>query len=95
MLAKGLLPALKIRLITNGSLMHRPGVQAGVAAIGQAGGEIWFKVDRVGTAATEIVNAIAVQPEVVKRNLQTCADLAPTWVQTCWFALDGQAPDEE
>jgi len=95
LLAKGLLPALKIRLITNGSLMHRPVVQAGVAAIGQVGGEIWFKVDRVGTAATEIVNAIAVQPEVVKRNLQTCADLAPTWVQTCWFALDGQAPDAE
>jgi len=94
LLAKGLLPALKIRLITNGSLMHRPVVQAGVAAIGQAGGEIWFKVDRVGTAATEIVNAIAVQPEVVKRNLQICADLAPTWVQTCWFALDGLAPDE-
>ena len=22
-----------------------------------------------------------------------CAGLAPTWVQTCWFALDGQEPD--
>lgn len=90
---KGLRSALKLRLITNGSLLHRPAVQRGIAAIGKVDGEVWFKVDRVGVAATEVVNAIAVQPEVVLRNLQTCADLAPTWVQTCWFALDGQAPD--
>lgn len=84
---------VKIRLITNGSLMHRPTVQEGVKMIGEASGEVWFKVDRVGVAATEAVNAIPVQPATALRNLQTCAALAPTWVQTCWFALDGNPPD--
>lgn len=87
------LDEVKIRLITNGSLMHRPAVQEGVRMIGEALGEVWFKVDRVGVAATEIINATPVQPATALRNLQTCAALAPTWVQTCWFALDGNPPD--
>lgn len=89
---RGLLPEVKIRLITNGSLLHRPAVQAGVGAIGSAGGEVWFKLDRVGEAATQAVNGVPLQPARVLRNLRACAGLAPTWVQTCWFAVDGTAP---
>lgn len=89
---RGLLPQVKIRLITNGSLMHRPAAQEGVRTIGEAGGEVWFKVDRIGEVATQVVNGVPSAPATVRRNLETCAGLAPTWVQTCWFALDGQAP---
>lgn len=90
--ARGLLPAVRIRLITNGSLLHRPAVQAGIAAIGDAGGEVWFKLDRVGEAATQAVNGVPLPAARVLRNLETCAGLAPTWVQTCWFAVDGEPP---
>ena len=93
LLKRDLLKTVKIRLITNGSLLHRPAVQRGIWVIGEVGGEVWFKIDRVGLAATRRVNEIAVNPEVVQRNLQTCADMAPTWVQTCWFSMDGQSPD--
>lgn len=89
---RGLLPQVKIRLITNGSFMHRPAVQEGVRAIGEAGGEVWFKVDRIGETATKAVNGVPSAPATVGRNLETCAGLAATWVQTCWFALDGRAP---
>jgi hypothetical protein len=37
---------LLVRLITNGSLMHRPEVQRGVRHLAELGGEVWFKVDR-------------------------------------------------
>lgn len=90
-----LLPRVTIRLITNGSLVHRVAVQEGIAALGRAGGEVWFKVDRSGTAATAAVNGLAVDDDRVRRNLGLCASLAPTWVQTCWFAIDGLAPDAE
>lgn len=83
--------AAKIRLITNGSLLHRPTVQEGIAAIGASSGEIWFKVDRVGAAA-EAINGVPLEELRVMRNLRTCAGLAATWVQTCWFAIDGRAP---
>ncbi|MDQ5946518.1 MAG: hypothetical protein QG619_1941 [Pseudomonadota bacterium] len=89
-----LLPAIKLRLITNGSLLHRTGVQAGIRRIGEVDGEIWFKVDRATASGMETVNKIALDPQKVLAGLNTCAELAPTWLQTCWFAFDGAAPDE-
>jgi len=91
----GLNSGLKIRLITNGSLLHRPAVQEGIRSLGEAGGEVWFKIDRVGAASTRQVNGVPQEPKVVLERLRTCATLAPTWVQTCWFAWDGQYPSLE
>lgn len=89
-----LLPAIKLRLITNGSLLHRPGVKTGIRRIGEVGGEIWFKVDRATESGIEAVNKIALDPAKMLANLNVCADLAPTWLQTCWFSLDGKTPDK-
>jgi hypothetical protein len=90
------LPAdLKLRLITNGSLLHRPAVQTGIAALGGRGGEVWFKLDRGTAAGMLAVNKTIMEPAKVLANLLVCASLAPTWVQTCWFASDGQGPGEE
>ena len=91
----GLLNSVKLRLITNGSLMHRPAVQQGIAAIGAFDGEIWFKLDRATESAIERVNGIRIAPEKVRESLLLCAGLAPTWIQTCYFAIDGQAPGEQ
>ncbi len=82
-----------LRLITNGSLLHRSAVQDGIRRLGEAGGEVWFKLDRATAVEVAAINGVAWAPEKAARNLETCAALAPTWVQTCWFALDGQAPD--
>ncbi len=90
----GLLDSLKLRLITNGSLLHRPEVQRGIARIGAIDGEIWFKVDRATEEAIARVNGIRLAPEKIEAALLRCADLAPTWVQTCYFAIDGQESSE-
>ena len=89
-----LLPKTRLRLITNGSLLHRPAVQSGIRRIGELGGEVWFKVDRATAAGIEAVNKIALAPEKMLAKLETCCELAPTWIQTCWFAMDGKAPNE-
>ena len=86
----GLLAGLPIRLITNGSLMHRPSVQQGIGRLGELGGEVWFKIDRATPAGIEVVNGVRLAPEKVRESLLACALLAPTWVQTCYFALDGE-----
>lgn len=83
---------LPVRLITNGSLLHRPAVQDGIRMLGELGGEVWFKVDRATAAEVGVINGVPLDAEKVRRNLGLCAGLATTWVQTCWFALDGQAP---
>ncbi|WP_153145957.1 radical SAM protein [Dechloromonas sp. H13] len=89
----GLAGTLPVRLITNGSLLQRPAVQEGIRVLGELGGEVWFKVDRATAADVMAINGVPLEAEKVRRNLESCASLATTWVQTCWFALDGQAPD--
>ncbi len=83
-----------IRLITNGSLLDRKTVQAGIARIGRAGGEVWFKFDAGSAAGLARINGTRLRPEVAARRLARCAALAPTWVQTCLFRLDGALPAE-
>ncbi|MDR1996496.1 radical SAM protein [Azonexus sp.] len=89
----GLGGKLMLRLITNGSLVHRPNVAAGIRRLGELGGEVWFKLDRAQPEAMAEISGVPLAPARVAANLARCAALAPTWVQTCWFALDGRAPD--
>jgi wyosine [tRNA(Phe)-imidazoG37] synthetase (radical SAM superfamily) len=80
------------RLITNGSLLHRPDVQSGIRRLGELGGEVWFKLDRASADEILEINGVPGVPDRISRALETCSGLARTWVQTCWFALDGRAP---
>lgn len=91
----GLLGNLPVRLITNGSLMHRPDVQLGIQRLAEFDGEVWFKVDRAIAAEMAEINGVPGVPEKTAKNLEICAGLARTWVQTCWFALDGVMPSAE
>ena len=91
----GLDRTVKIRLITNGSLLGRRVVQEGLRRLGELGGEAWFKVDAGTTEGYRRINNVALSPESVVRNLRRCAKLCSTWVQTCIFALDGVNPTEE
>ena len=89
----GLAGKLPVRLITNGSLLHRRTVQDGIRTLGELGGEVWFKLDRGTPAEVEAINGVPMDAQRIRRDLAQCATLATTWVQTCWFALDGAAPD--
>ena len=90
-----LLDRLTLRLITNGSFLHRLPVRQGIARIGAANGEVWFKVDRASAKGMDLVNGVRRTPGRVKSALLQCANLAPTWVQTCYFAIDGMGPDDD
>jgi wyosine [tRNA(Phe)-imidazoG37] synthetase (radical SAM superfamily) len=88
----GLLGKIRVVLITNGSLVLRPAVQAGLARMKRLNGEVWFKLDRVGEAATRAVNSVAVTPEKQLERLRAAATACPTWIQSCFFAEDGAPP---
>lgn len=90
----GLLGRIKLRLITNGSLLDRPGVPEGVAHLARCNGEVWFKVDAATATGITRINDVHLKPEGVLQRLRGCAQRCPTWVQTCVFALDGRPPDE-
>lgn len=82
-------------LITNGSLMLRPEVQAGIKTLAEAGGVVWFKVDRLLPESMKRINGISYKPEQIQHRLNVACSLAPVWLQTCWLAWDGEAPGAE
>ena len=87
---------LKLVLITNGSLMQRDNVQQGLRRMAQLNGEVWFKLDRASEEGMLRVNDTRTTMVKVRQNLTTAIACCPnTWLQTCWFALDGVAPSKQ
>lgn len=87
--------ALKIVLITNGSLIHRPTVQAGLKRMGELNGEVWFKFDRASSKERQRINNTSISLRKIQDHLRIAALLCPTWLQTCVFQLDGMPPSDE
>ena len=92
---RGLLDSVKLRLITNGSLIDRAVVKRGLTRLGAVNGEVWFKVDAGDAATMARINGVRQRPDLVAKRLSLAARLCPTWVQTCLFSLDGKLPSEE
>lgn len=86
---------VKLLLITNGSLAHRPAVLEGIRHMASLNGEVWFKFDRATPAGMHLVNDTETDPQRHHQRLKAVAGLCPTWVQTCMFALDGMPPSED
>jgi hypothetical protein len=86
---------VKTILITNGSLLYRSGVQQGLRDMAKLNGEVWFKLDRASDAGMLLVNDTHVSMSKVRDNLITAISCCPTWLQTCWFALDGVPPSRQ
>ncbi|MDR2614640.1 MAG: radical SAM protein, partial [Candidatus Accumulibacter sp.] len=91
--AFGLLDRLKLRVISNGSLMHQRRVQKAIARIGELGGEVWFKIDRGTAEGIRRVNGTPTTPDRIRKAVSICAQRAATWIQTCLFRIDGDPPD--
>jgi wyosine [tRNA(Phe)-imidazoG37] synthetase (radical SAM superfamily) len=85
---------VQIVLITNGSLVHKPEVQAGLAELARVGGVAWYKLDSATTAGQERMNNAHAGIERARSNLVIAARTCPTWIQTMALARDGEPPAE-
>ncbi|HCI13737.1 MAG: radical SAM protein [Gallionellales bacterium GWA2_60_142] len=88
----GLPEDVKTVLITNGSLLYREDVQRGLRELAKINGELWFKLDRASESGMQAVNDTRIALDKVRANLILAISACPTWLQTCWFALDGVPP---
>lgn len=85
---------IKVRLITNGSLMDKPQVLESMKHLARINGEVWFKADAGTTEGVAKINDVNIKiPSVIKR-IKACAANCPTFVQTCMVAIDGIAPTD-
>ncbi|CAN5715938.1 hypothetical protein BH11MYX4_BH11MYX4_36420 [soil metagenome] len=87
--------ALPVILITNGTMVGRKPVQAGIRRLAALGGEVWFKLDRATAAGILEMNGTRVLPAHHLARLRTCAALCPTWVQSCFVTRRGEPPSAE
>ena len=87
---------IKLVLITNGSLIQRENVRQGLKLMAKLDGELWFKLDRASEKGMSLINDTRTSLDKVRENLTTAIACCPnTWLQTCWFALDGSPPDKQ
>ena len=85
---------IKVRLITNGSLMDKQTVLDSVSHLAKCNGEVWFKVDAGTKEGIARINDVTLNPESHIERLKKCAAVCPTFIQTCMFGLDGEPPTE-
>ena len=86
--------AIKIRLITNGSLMDKPTVLNSMKHLAKCNGEVWFKLDAGTKAGIARINDVTLNPQSHIERLKHCAEVCPTFIQTCMFEIDGEPPKE-
>jgi wyosine [tRNA(Phe)-imidazoG37] synthetase (radical SAM superfamily) len=86
----GLAERTELVLITNGSLVHKPTVQAGLRRLAEAGGRVWFKLDAGTDGGLARINTNRAGLARTRSNLRLAAGLCPTWIQT--LALDWNGP---
>jgi len=90
-----LLHKIKIRLITNGSLMHKESVLEGIQVLAKMNGEVWFKVDAALEESTKLINQVNIKPQQAIDRLKRCSEICPTFVQTCIFTIDNKEPNNK
>jgi wyosine [tRNA(Phe)-imidazoG37] synthetase (radical SAM superfamily) len=54
---------IKVRLISNGSLMDKPAVLASLKQLAKLNGEVWFKLDAGTEAGIARINDVHIKPE--------------------------------
>lgn len=91
---EGLARKIPVVLITNGSLVREPHVRAGLEALRDLGGVVWFKLDSATDAGMRALNDAKIGPEKARANLEACARICPTWLQTIALAVDGKPPSD-
>jgi len=83
---------VKIVLITNASLLHRPKVRRALEILDVNGGEIWAKLDAGTEDYYRKVNRSAVPWRQILDNLREAAVARPIVIQTLFMRIHGEPP---
>lgn len=86
------LDGLKLVLITNASLFHRPKVRQALATLDANGGEIWAKLDAGTEDYYRLVARSAVSWRQILDNLRDAAIVRPIVIQSLWMRIHGEPP---
>ncbi|MDQ6991995.1 MAG: radical SAM protein [Mariprofundus sp.] len=86
---------IPLRLISNGSYAAKTVVQQGLKRMALSNGEVWVKVDSATAVGIQRINGVSLSPEKLFEQVKLMAQFCPSWIQTCMFNWDHEAPAEE
>jgi wyosine [tRNA(Phe)-imidazoG37] synthetase (radical SAM superfamily) len=89
------LDAVKMVLITNASMFHRPVVQRALETLDQNNGEIWAKLDAGTEAYFQQIDRSPIPLQRIVDNITQAARQRPLVIQSLFMRIDGQAPSDD
>jgi wyosine [tRNA(Phe)-imidazoG37] synthetase (radical SAM superfamily) len=87
-----LLAEVKLVLITNASMFHRPHVQRGLAILDRNQGEIWAKLEAGTEAYFRKVERTSIPFTQILENITQAARLRPLVIQALFMRIHGTPP---
>lgn len=87
--------SVKLVLITNAALFHRPRVREALTILDANQGEIWAKLDAGTEAYYRLVDRTTIPFARILDNLASAARVRPLVIQSLFARLHGEAPPAE
>jgi wyosine [tRNA(Phe)-imidazoG37] synthetase (radical SAM superfamily) len=88
------LPDVKMVLITNASMFHKPAVERGLAILDENNGEIWAKLEAGTDAYYQLVERTKIPFQRVLDNITAAARVRPLVIQSLFMRINGEPPPE-
>jgi wyosine [tRNA(Phe)-imidazoG37] synthetase (radical SAM superfamily) len=88
------LDEVKMVLITNASMFHRPRVQEGLSVLDASNGEIWAKLDAGTQDYYKQIMRTVIPLSRVMENITAAAQVRPLVIQSLYCTLDGEGPSD-
>ena len=86
---------LKIVIITNASMLHRPKVKEALSLLDRHNGEIWAKLDAGTERYFKLVDVTKIPFRKILDNIVDAARLRPVVIQSLFMRIQGVPPDEK
>lgn len=86
---------VKMVLITNASMFHRPHVQRGLAILDANCGEIWAKLDAGTAEYFQLIDRTKIPFRQVLDNIAAAAQARPIVIQSLFMRVNGEPPTQE
>jgi wyosine [tRNA(Phe)-imidazoG37] synthetase (radical SAM superfamily) len=89
------LDVVKMVLITNASMFHRPHVQRGLSILDANDGEIWAKLEAGTEAYFKLVDRTPIPFRQILDNITAAAKVRPLVIQALFMRVNGEPPSPQ
>lgn len=86
------LPDVKMVLITNASMFHKPAVERGLAILDENNGEVWAKLEAGTDPYYQLVERTKIPFRRILDNITSAARVRPIVIQSLFMRINGEAP---